>query len=236
MNKKYSLIMILISLLCTIFASYKLIYWKNSITENSNIEKEINSINNVNYDTLLNYLIEYNEDTVGYLKVNNTRINNVVVQSNDNKYYLTHNFMKKGNSAGWLFADFHNKIDESDKNLIIYGHNMKNGSMFGTLKNTMQSAWYKNPSNQTITFATLEGIFTYQVFSIYSIPVEDYYITTNFKNDDEFNIFINTLKGRSIYNFDVTLNKNDKILTLSTCNSGGKNRTVLHAKLVKIDK
>ena len=78
-----------------------------------------------------------------------------------------------------------------------------------------------------------DKILTYQVFSTYRIKVEDYYITTRFKNNDEFNGFVNKLKSRSVYDYKVAVDGNDSILTLSTCTGNGKSRMVLHAKLIK---
>ena len=92
-------------------------------------------------------LKKQNPDTVAHIKVNNTRISYVVVQGNDNEYYLNHNFNKEKNRAGWIFADYRNSFDESDKNLIIYGHNMKDGSMFDTLIKTIDKEWYTNKDN-----------------------------------------------------------------------------------------
>ena len=119
----------------------------------------------------------------------------------------------------------------NDKNVTIFGHNMKNGSMFGTLKNTLKKDWQENTDNHIIKFITEEKEYTYKVFSTYQIEVEDYYITPNF-NDDEYIKFINTIKKRSNYNYNVDVTKEDKILTLSTC-SGSKYRVVMHAKRVK---
>ena len=152
-----------------------------------------------------------NYDGIPYLKVNNTKIDYVVVKAKDNDYYLHHNFNKKSNVAGWVFADYHNKFDGSDRNIVIYGHNMKNGTMFGTLKKTFKKEWYKNTDNHIITLVTEQGTLKYQVFSVYSIPVEDYYINTKFSSDNDFYKFIKTLKSRSIHNFKVDVNKTDKI-------------------------
>jgi len=244
LKSAFLIIMMIICLAGCIFSAYKIVFWKQSDVENNKIQKilvdditeiEDNSTNETKetvYEVDFEKLKKQNSDTVAYLKVNNTKINYVVVKAKDNKYYLTHNFKKKGNAAGWVFADYHNKFDGTDRNIVVYGHNMRNGSMFGTLKKTMTKKWYSNQDNQIITFVTEQGNLKYQVFSVYSIPVEEYYINTKFKNDDEFYKFLKTLKKRSIHNFNVTLEKTDKILTLSTCNSGGKNRTVLHAKLV----
>ena len=74
----------------------------------------------------------------------------------------------------------------------------------------------------------------WQIFSVYKIEPETYYITTNFNTDSEYSRFLNKLKSRSIYNFNIELNENDKIMTLSTCSdAAGTGRVVLHAKLIK---
>ena len=146
---------------------------------------------------------------------------------------MNHNFEKKWNIAGWIFADFHNKLDETDKNLIIYGHNTKDGSMFGSLKNILKEEWYKNPDNYKVILVTEMGQFTYQVFSTYSIKPEDYYINTIFNSDEEFDKFIKKLKSRSVYDYGIDVSANDKILTLSSCMNEGTKRVVLHAKLIE---
>ena len=156
-----------------------------------------------------------------------------MVKGNDNSYYLKHNFEKKWNVAGWIFGDYHNKFDESDKNLIIYGHNTKDGSMFGTLKNVLNKDWYENEENHKVVLVTEKGTYYYQVFSTYSIKPEDYYINTEFKDNDEFDKFIKKLKSRSIYDYGIEVSGEDKILTLSSCIGDGTKRVVLHAKLIE---
>ena len=126
--------------------------------------------------------------------------------------------------------DYHNKLDGKDKNIIIYGHNTLDGTMFGTLRNVVKKEWYENEDNHIIKLELENETLTYQVFSTYSIKVEDYYINTIFKDNNEFNTFINTLKKRSVYNYGVDVSGEDSILTLSTCTGNGKSRMVLHAK------
>ena len=103
--------------------------------------------------------------------------------------------------------------------------------MFGTLNKVITNEWYENKDNYEITLVTPMGKYIYKVFSVYSIKPEEYYINTIFY-DDEFNSFINTIKNRSIYNFNVEVNENDKVLTLSSCLYEGRQRVVLHAKLI----
>lgn len=177
-------------------------------------------------------LTEINNSIIGWINIPNTSIDYPVVQSSDNAFYLTHSFDKTRNSAGWIFADFRNRFDGLDKNIIIYGHNRMDSSMFATLVNTQQDYWYNNLDNKYITLTTPDGVHIYEIFSTYTIKKESYYITTDFTNDEEFLTFLNTLKSRSIHNFNVSLNTTDSILTLSTCDASGKSRVVVHAKKI----
>ena len=177
-------------------------------------------------------LKEKNSDIVAWLKVKGTNIETTVVKSTNNDYYLTHNFNKEYNSAGWIFADYKNKVDGTDKNIVIYGHNMRDDSMFGSLKNILNSDWYDNEENTNITLYTENEKCIYKVFSIYKIESEDYYITTEFENDKKFEQFVNTIKKRSIKEFDIDVSESDNILTLSTCANNNKYRVVLHAKKI----
>ena len=169
---------------------------------------------------------------MAYIKVNNTNIDYIVVKGNDNDYYLHHSFRQKPNTAGWVFASYQNKIDGTDKNIVIFGHNMSDGSMFGTLKRVLTKKWYNNKDNQSIKLVAEQGTFTYKVFSVYQVMPEDYYIQTDFNNDKQYANFLKTIKARSINDFGISITKDDSILTLSTCSSTGKERVVLHAKKV----
>ncbi|MEG0026114.1 MAG: class B sortase [Bacilli bacterium] len=179
-------------------------------------------------------LIKKNQDTVGWLQVNGTSINYPIVQTNDNSYYLTHAFDKTQNSAGWLFADYRNDFKKFDANTIIYGHARLNNTMFGTLKKIINKSWQLDKDNQVILISTPAENTSWQVFSVYTIPVETYYLTTDFTDDDSYQQFLTTIKARSVYSYDVPLNAIDKVLTLSTCkDNSNKTRIVLHAKLIK---
>lgn len=228
----------LFSLLCIggiIFSSYKIISWKKDVDSNKTIQHKLKKkivIVEDEYKIDFKSLKESNPDTIAYIKVNNTNIDYIVVKGNDNEYYLKHNFEKKWNVAGWIFADYRNKFDGNDKNIIIYGHNTKDGSMFETLRNVLNSDWYRNEENYKVTLVTESGVYYYKVFSTYSIENEDYYITTSFNNDEEFNEFVKKIKSRSNYNYNVAVSGTDNILTLSSCLGDGKKRVVLHAKLI----
>ena len=173
-----------------------------------------------------------NSDTIGWINVNNTNINYPFVQTNNNDYYLTHSFNKTVNKAGWIFLDYRNQSDFSNKNNIIYGHSRLNKTMFGSLHNALSSKWYNNKDNHIIRLSTEKENTMWQIFSVYKIKAESYYITTNFTNDNEYQDFLNTITSRSKHKFKVELSIEDKILTLSTCYSDDE-RTVVHAKLIK---
>ena len=248
MNKK--LTMILMTIFFTLLFVYSLlhiIFWFNDNKHTQDITNQIyedvidNSIiidgkngnTNEKKEQTINFdkLIKKNKDTKGWLEVKGTNINYPFVQSKDNKYYLTHSFDKKYTDAGWVFLDFRNNIEELDKNTIIYGHARKDKSMFGTLKYTLNKSWYKNKDNQIIKLTTKDYEYEFQTFSTYHIKTEDYYIQNEFKNDNEFIKFLNTIKNRSTHNYNIKLDKNDFILTLSSCFSENQ-KVVLHAKLI----
>ena len=242
-NKKYkevifNLIVYMILLFILIYSGIKIYKWYKDKTSNKEIVEQIKEIvanedkneYKEEYTIDFNKLKEQNKETVAWIKVNNTNIEYPVVKADNNNFYLNHSFDKSENLAGWIFADYRNKFDNTDKNIIIYGHNMRDGSMFGSLKNILNSDWYENEENTNITLYTENEKCIYKVFSIYKIESEDYYIKTEFSNDNEFEQFVNTIKNRSIKKFDIDVSKEDNILTLSTCANNNRYRIVLHAK------
>jgi len=178
-------------------------------------------------------LKQLNEDTVGWLKVNETNIDYPVVQYSDNDYYLKKNFKKEKDNSGWIFMDYRaDNINLSD-NTIIFGHNMYySGVMFGTLYKAKSSSWYTNPNNQIIEFNTLYDNMKWQIFSIYTIETTNDYLIADFSTKEKFQNFIDLITNRSIYEFNTPVSKNDKILTLSTCSNNGQKRLVVHAVLI----
>lgn len=179
-------------------------------------------------------LIAKNKDTVGWINVNNTNINYPVVQTKNNDDYMNKAFDGTKNQAGWIFADYRNDMKDFDKNTIIYGHSRLNQTMFGSLLKVLNKSWYTNKYNHVIKFSTPTENTMWQIFSVYKIEPETYYLTTDFNTDTTYQNFLNKLKSRSIYNFNIELNTYDKIMTLSTCSdAAGTGRVVVHAKLIK---
>ena len=231
----------LIFLILLIYSGLHIFRWYKNNNENKQIISEISKSVEIDENTKeeqQKYKVNFEElkqknfDTVGWLKVENTNIEFPIVKTNNNSYYLTYNFDKKYNVAGWVFADYKNKFDGTDKNIVIYGHNMRDNSMFSSLKDVIKEEWYNNEENYKITFITENEYQTYQVFSVYQIEKEDYYIQTEFKNN-EFLKFIDTITKRSKKDFGITVSEEDTILTLSTCANNNKYRVVLHSVRIK---
>lgn len=177
-------------------------------------------------------LTRKNSDTVAFLKVNGTNINYPVVQSSDNNYYLTHSYDKSYNEAGWVFMDYRNNINDLNQNTVIYAHGRWDTTMFGSLKNIFKNNWYNNTDNYVVNLSTPTYDSLWQVFSVYQIPTETYYITTSFGSDESYQNFLTTIINRSKFKFNANVDTNDKILTLSTC-LNDQEKVVLHAKLIK---
>lgn len=190
------------------------------------------TIYDVKYEKVFEKLKEINNDTVGWLTVNNTKIDYPVVQSTDNDYYLYRDYYKNKNRHGWIYMDYRNNIEDLSDNTIIFGHNLANQKMFGTLRYVTNPSWYKKSSNQIITFNTTKATMKWQIISIYKIPVTNDYLVANFASSEDKLNFLDMITQRSIYDFNATYDENTKIITLSTCSNGSKDRLVVHAKLI----
>ncbi len=185
-----------------------------------------------NIPTTYDKLLEINSDVVGWLQVNNTKVNYPVTKSKDNTYYLEHDIYNKEIITGWIYMDYRNDSTTLDHNTIIYGHNLISGYMFGDLTFATSRWWYTNPQNQIITFNTLDKEMKWRIFSVYRTDYTTDYLKTNFYNDEQFMEFVNLIKGRSINDFNVNVKPGDKILTLSTCTGSNNRRLVIHAVLI----
>ncbi len=184
----------------------------------------------VNFDELL----AKNPDTVGWIKVEGTKVNYPIVQAEDNDFYLNHSYNRRRNEGGWIFADYRVDFTRFGKNTIIYGHNLNNKTMFGSIPLMLYNSYLNNSDNYYIKISTPTSNSVWKVFSVYTISPEVYYLKTNFRTEPYEN-FLNTIKGRSIYNFGIDVTPNDKILTLSTCDNSGTKRVAVHAKMINIE-
>ena len=256
----FCLIIFIIMIPILIFSSYKVIIYLIETPKTKDLIKEINDTTEVKeydsdeaeiiksdekpntpywnfikmklIDVDFNILKNTNSDTVAWLFVGGTNVNYPVVQTSDNDFYLNHSFDKKKNSGGWLFMDYRNDKDDYGRN--IYGHNMKNSTMFGTLKNLLSKNWYNTEENRIIKMSSEKYNTLWQIYSVYTLDTTSDYIQTEFATDDEYQTFIDLVKGRSIANFNTQVTTTDKTLTLSTCH-GSTKKLVVHAKLIKIE-
>ncbi len=170
-------------------------------------------------------LLRQNNEFKGWIKLSNTKIDNPIYQTYNNSYYLDHNQNRQKSAYGALYFDYRNTItkEKTDKNLVIYGHEMKNGSMFGQLKKLRSLDFYKK--NPTIEFSTLYSEGTYQIYSIFVLNAskEDdggniYNILgQDFTSESAFNSWVTDAYSRSIINTTVDVNLGDDIITLVTC-------------------
>lgn len=176
-------------------------------------------------------LKKVNSDVVAWLIVDGTNVNYPILQTTDNSYYLNHNIKRSVKISGWPFMDYRNSKNLDDNNTIFYGHNLLNKTGFGSLSNIFTDKWF-NSSNHKIVVITENKRYVYEIFSCYYISPETYYLNNLFTNNLEYQNFLDTLRKRSKYNFNINLGVNDKIITLSTCTEDNKGRKVVHAKLV----
>ena len=184
----------------------------------------------VNFENLKNI----NSDIVAWLYVGGTNVNYPVVQTTDNDFYLNHSFDKSKNVAGWVYMDYRNDVNYNDKNTIIYGHNMKDQTMFGTLKKLLTKSWYQNEDNRIIKMSSENYNTLWQIYSVYTLDNNNDYIQTYFSDDVAYQNFLDLVQKRSIANFNTLVSPTDKTLTLSTCH-GSTKKLVVHAKLIKIE-
>lgn len=170
-------------------------------------------------------LMKANSDIKAWIKIDGTNINNPVYQTTDNDFYINHNMNKEASRYGALFIDRNNVINKNkvSQNTIIYGHHMRDGTMFGDLKNYTDLDFYK--SNSIIDYTTLYKEGKYKVFGIFitnTLPEHDdgevfNYIRTDFSSEQDFLSFVDDIKRRSIIDTGVDVIGTDEILTLSTC-------------------
>ena len=174
-------------------------------------------------------LKQVNEDIIGWILFDHNGISYPILQGKDNEEYLYHLTDQTKNKAGSIFMDAACTPDFSDAHTIIYGHNMKDLSMFGKLK------WYRTKrgyyeNNRYFTIYTPDQVLRYEIFSWYEVKADDMVYQVGFQPDEVFLKFVEEMVKRSSQNTGVTVDEHDKIITLSTCSANGK-RFVVHGKL-----
>ena len=171
-------------------------------------------------------LHEQNQDIYAWIVVPGTQVDYPLLQSETDNYYLDYNLDHSKGYPGCIYTNQCNRKDFSDYNTVLYGHNMKNLSMFGSLKKYKTEDFYKD--HQFFTIYTSECAYRYQIFAYYDVPETDEVYTVGFAPDDTFQKFIDKMKQKSYDDTGVNVTKDDHIMTLSTCSTTGK-RFVVHA-------
>jgi sortase B len=180
-----------------------------------------------------------NKKLIGWLKIADTNIDYPVMQTSDNEYYLEHNFNQEYDKNGSLFLDYNCSIYPRSTNLIIYGHHMKSGNMFGNLQKYAKESYEKEHS--VIQFDSIYEKATYQVMYVFRSQVynEDdavfkYYQFIEANSEGEFDYYMQEMAALSLYDTGVTASYGDSLLTLSTCDSSQTDgRFVVVAKRIQ---
>lgn len=172
-----------------------------------------------------------NEDFVGWLYYEPLELSYPIVRGNDNEYYTHYTFENENNSSGAIFLDFLNRPNFQDFNTIVYGHNMRNGTMFGSLKKLLNdnSIIEKNPY---FYIFTEDKAFMYEIASVYITNSESKTYDLIETEEDQSN-YIEYIKSVSTWTWGKDIVPQDKIVTLSTCHGlHSTNRTVVHGVLI----
>ena len=204
-----SIINIVLTLIIVICA-YKIIH---QLKEYNDADKVYNLIREEKEES--DNLFEKNIDYRGWIKIDNTNINYPILQGQDNEEYLYKDINNEYIVSGSIFMNYLNNGFD-DQNTVLFGHNMKNGTMFANLKKYKEEDFFYN--NNYIEIELSNGQYLkYKVFSVYITDINDNYTKTCFEDKDEYKEFLERIKNKSIYKSDISVNENDKIITLSTC-------------------
>ena len=194
------------------------------------------------YNELAEKFLKQNPDYIGWVSIENTPVSYPVVQKksidssvNTNDYYLNRTFFQTESKSGSIFMDFrcvfddvfdHIRVAPNSENLLIYGHNMLNESMFGSLRNYMRDKNYYS-KHPIITLSSLYKTYSYKIFAVFIVDGEDYtspyafncWNTLNFSDESDFYDYVNKAKMRNIISNDVDVTYGDQLVTLYTCNT-----------------
>jgi len=242
--KKTKIIFLILCSAIFLFCVYRIIIIQREKKVNTNIKEEmieISKIPTTKVDTenkqknQINFyeLKQINSDIVGWIKINGTQVDYPIVQGKDNSYYLNHSSNKNYNALGSIFMDYKSNENFKDFNTFIYGHNTKNGSMFGEIKKYMDVNFYKK--HPFFFLYTPSQIYKVEVFSVYVDEATSNSYNQSFITEDDFNQYIQLIINKSVYKTNANLDyKKDKIITLYSCshNRNSKyDRYFIHGKL-----
>lgn len=172
-------------------------------------------------------LLNINSEGKGYLYIPSIDLRLPIVQGEDNEYYLNHTFNKVYNAAGALFIDSRVNDALGGSNVIIYGHNMKNGSMFAKLAYYKNESFYRQQGNDVFYIYTGDEIREYRIFDAFENDPEGYVYTCNFGTASQLQEYASTVKSYSLYDTGVDVSSAEQVVTFSTCTGDGARRIIV---------
>ena len=233
--KKKVIYKIIFAVSCTVFIICTLLLIKMYLPENSHREEYTNSVSDVSNTTLPNNPINFNklqsinQDVYAWIKIPGTQIDYAVVQASsdkDDSFYLNRDINGNYKFAGMIFSQRKNSLDFSDPVTVLYGHNMKNGSMFNNLHKFEDKDFFDK--HDTIYIYTPGHIYKYTIVSAYVYDDRHILNTFDFSNKKDRKEYINSVTNPHSFisnvRDNISVTENDKILTLSTCTSNDSQR------------
>ena len=177
-------------------------------------------------------LLDINSDGLGFLYVPSVDIRLPIAQTTDNDFYLTHTFDKTYNRNGCLFVDYRIKDGLNASHVLIYGHNMGSGAMFGTLARYKNSGFYQTEGNDVFYIYTEDVIRKYKIFTVYVTDPVSNTFTFNFSNLTGLREYAQTVKAESLYDTGVDVSNTTQVVTFSTCTDDSKQRVIVSGTYV----
>ena len=234
MEKKKKIMIIIIYIILVLLIIFSIIYilkelyWKKQAINEAKIidtiEIDEKKVTKESSKKILQVrsLKQENQDVVGFLEIENTNISYPVVQGKDNEFYMTHNYKKEKSKNGAIFLDKNYDWNIESNNLLIYGHNLNNGTMFQELLKYENEDYYKK--HPIILFTTEDEEKKYEIISVFKSKVYNkqddvfkYYFFINRKTEYEYKNYIENIKKISIYNIENTAKYGEELISLSTC-------------------
>ncbi|MBK1809791.1 class B sortase [Clostridium sp. YIM B02505] len=238
------IIMILICVSTFLYSAYRLYVigheYSTATNEYKKLQKYVEKIpsdkskSNFSSEININFkeLKAINNDVIGWIYFENIDINYPIVKGTDNTFYLNHTFKKEVNKSGSIFMDYTNDEQFKDFYTILYGHNLKNSSMFSALMKYKEKDFYV--SNHCFWIYTPSGKLKCEIFSCYITSSTSKSYNKNFESKEQYGSFLRDITNNSIYDTGVTVTAEDSIVSLSTCtNSDKESRIIVHAKVIK---
>ena len=228
LGEKFRKLVFLAAMVCFLGAGTYLAHYYYTAYENKSMIDRLEGIKDNSDVSVSGYpegylprfaaLYDINPDLVGWLEIPGTLINFPVVQGKDNEYYLKRDFNDKQNRHGTPFLDFRNSLNSPDDNLVIYGHNMRDGQMFGDIVKYQKLDFYKE--HPVITFDSVFQEADYKIVSVFVASAAESFEYHNFLNaadENDFYKFVDEIYNRSLIDTGVDVEYGDELLTLSTC-------------------